>query len=52
VSVILSAGAVTTDTAIRLACALGTSEQFWMGLQLDHDLEEERKARSEHTKED
>jgi addiction module HigA family antidote len=40
--------AVTADTAIRLARALGTSEQFWMGLQADYDLEEARKvARSE-----
>jgi addiction module HigA family antidote len=34
---------VTADTAIRLARALGTSEQFWMGLQADYDLEEARK---------
>lgn len=36
--------AVTADTSIRLARALGTSEQFWMGLQADYDLEEARKA--------
>lgn len=36
--------AVTADTAIRLARSLGTSEQFWMGLQADYDLEEARKA--------
>ena len=30
--------AVSADTAIRLARALGTSEQFWMGLQADYDL--------------
>ncbi len=36
--------AVTADTAIRIARALGTSEQFWMGLQADYDLEEARKA--------
>lgn len=43
--------AVTADTAIRLARALGTSEQFWMGLQADYDLEEARKsARSELNK--
>ena len=35
---------VTADTAIRLARALGASEQFWMGLQADYDLEEARKA--------
>jgi len=34
--------AVTADTALRLARALGTSEQFWMGLQADYDLEEAR----------
>ena len=36
--------AVTADTALRLARALGTSEQFWMGLQADYDLEEARKT--------
>ena len=36
--------AVTADTALRLARALGTSEQFWMGLQADFDLEEAKKA--------
>ncbi|MGB5438416.1 MAG: HigA family addiction module antitoxin [Gammaproteobacteria bacterium] len=36
--------AVTADTAIRLARALGTSEQFWMGLQADYELEEAREA--------
>jgi len=38
--------AVTADTALRLARALGTSEQFWMGLQADYDLEEARKSSS------
>ena len=36
--------AVSADTAIRLSRALGTTEQFWMGLQADYDLEEARKA--------
>lgn len=36
--------AISADTAIRLSRALGTSEQFWMGLQTDYDLEEARKA--------
>lgn len=35
---------VSADTAIRLSRALGTTEQFWMGLQADYDLEEARKA--------
>ena len=36
--------AISADTALRLAQALGTSEQFWMGLQADYDLEEARKS--------
>lgn len=35
--------AVTADTDLRLACALGTSEGFWLGLQADYDLEKKRK---------
>ncbi len=34
--------AVTADTAVRLAKYFGVSEQFWMGLQADYDLEEAR----------
>lgn len=34
--------AVTADTALRLAHVLGTSPQFWLGLQADYDLEEAR----------
>lgn len=30
---------ITADTALRLALALGTSAEFWMGLQADYDLE-------------
>ncbi len=35
---------ITADTALRLSRALGTTEQFWMGLQADYDLEEARKS--------
>lgn len=38
--IVLRKRGVSADTAIRLARALGTSEQFWMGLQADYDLEE------------
>ena len=34
---------VTADTDLRLSCALGTSEGFWLGLQADYDLEEKKK---------
>ena len=42
--------AITSDTAIRLSLALGTSEQFWMGLQADYDLEEAKKRASAQLK--
>ncbi|MEW6512662.1 MAG: HigA family addiction module antitoxin [Pseudomonadota bacterium] len=29
---------ITADTALRLARYLGTSAEFWMGLQADYDL--------------
>ncbi|GMR20178.1 MAG: HigA family addiction module antitoxin [Gammaproteobacteria bacterium] len=35
--------AITADTAVRLARYFGVSEQFWMGLQADYDLEEARR---------
>ena len=42
--IVLGKRGITADTAIRLAKHLGTSEQFWMGLQADYDLEEARKG--------
>lgn len=30
---------VTADTALRLARFFGTSAEFWLGLQLDYDLD-------------
>jgi antitoxin HigA-1 len=29
---------ITADTALRLARYLGTSPEFWLGLQLEYDL--------------
>ena len=40
--IVLKKRAITADTALRLARAFGTSEQFWMGLQTDYALEEAR----------
>ncbi len=31
---------ISADTALRLARVLGTTPQFWLGLQADYDLEE------------
>lgn len=42
--IVLGKRAISADTALRLARAFGTSEQFWMGLQADYDLEEARNA--------
>ncbi|MBI3918731.1 MAG: HigA family addiction module antidote protein [Betaproteobacteria bacterium] len=41
--IVLGKRGITADTAIRLARHFGTSEQFWMGLQADYDLEEARR---------
>ena len=32
---------VTADTALRLSRFFGTSAEFWLGLQMDHDLDTE-----------
>jgi len=42
--IVLGKRSITADTAIRLSKHFGTSEQFWMGLQADYDLEEARLA--------
>ena len=31
---------MTPDTALRLSRYFGTSSRFWLGLQMDYDLEE------------
>lgn len=36
--------AVSVDTALRLAKYLGTSPEFWLGLQTDHDMAVARAA--------
>jgi addiction module HigA family antidote len=42
--IVLGKRGITADTAIRLAKHFGTSEQFWMGLLADYDLEEARRG--------
>src|SRR5450755_4165618 len=36
---------ITADTALRLARYLGTSPEFWLGLQLEYDLRTARQTR-------
>ena len=33
---------ITADTSLRLSKFFGTTAQFWMGLQNDYDIEEEK----------
>ena len=33
---------ITADTALRLSRYFGTSEAFWMNLQVDEDLESQK----------
>lgn len=45
--IVLGKRAITSDTALRLARYFGTSERFWLGLQVDFDLEEARRTLSD-----
>jgi addiction module HigA family antidote len=45
--IVLGKRAITSDTALRLARFFGTSERFWLGLQVDFDLEEAKKVLSD-----
>jgi addiction module HigA family antidote len=36
---------ITADTALRLSRYFGTSAKFWLGLQDDFDIEEEKHAK-------
>jgi len=36
---------ITADTALRLSYYFGNSAKFWLGLQNDYDLEEEKKIK-------
>lgn len=38
---------ITADTALRLSKYFGTSAKFWLGLQDDFDIEEERNNKQE-----
>jgi addiction module HigA family antidote len=35
---------ITADTALRLSKYFGNSAKFWLGLQIDFDIEEEKVA--------
>ena len=37
--IVLGKRGITADTALRLAKFFGTSARFWLGLQMDYDLD-------------
>ena len=37
---------ITADTALRFARFFGTTPDFWLGLQMEYDLREERMSKS------
>jgi addiction module HigA family antidote len=43
--IVLGRRGITADTALRLARYLGTSADFWLGLQLEYDLRVARQAK-------
>jgi len=38
---------ITTDTALRLGSYFGNSAKFWLGLQNDFDIEEQKTANND-----
>jgi addiction module HigA family antidote len=44
--IVLGKRSVTPDTALRLSRYFGTSSRFWLGLQMDYDLEEVEREKS------
>ncbi len=40
--IIKGSRSITPDTALRFATAFGTSAEFWLNLQMDHDLRQLR----------
>lgn len=41
---------ITVDTALRLGKYFGNSPEFWLGIQNEHDLREERERLAEELK--
>jgi addiction module HigA family antidote len=36
--IVLGKRSITADTAMRLSTYFGNSAEFWLGMQMDHDL--------------
>ncbi len=48
--IVLGKRSITADTALRLARYFGNSPQFWLGLQMDYDLDIAAEALGERLK--
>jgi addiction module HigA family antidote len=48
--IVLGKRSITADTALRLARYFGMSAQFWLGLQMDYDLDITEEAMAERLK--
>jgi addiction module HigA family antidote len=48
--IVLGKRGITADTALRLARYFGMSPQFWLGLQMDYDLDITEEAMAERLK--
>lgn len=42
---------ITADTALRLSIYFGNSAKFWLGIQNDYDIEEEKENKEKELKE-
>lgn len=42
---------ITADTALRLSKYFGNSAKFWLGIQDDYDIEEEKETKESELKE-
>lgn len=50
--IVLGKRSITADTALRLARYFGVSPQFWLGLQMDYDLDITEEAMAERLKQE
>ena len=50
--IVLGKRCITADTALRLARYFGMSPQFWLGLQMDYDLDITEEAMAERLKQE
>jgi antitoxin HigA-1 len=44
-AILKGARRITADTALRLSIYFGVSPKFWLGLQDDYDVEEEKRVK-------